>query len=595
MNLAASLSALFAPRTAPHLFGATRPNAPTRTDLQRWRMRFVLGTLFLCFGALVAKALYLQLWENDFLTREGNKRFIRHVPIPAHRGMLLDSNGEPLAISVPAETIAINPREAKATPQQIDQLAKLLGRNPQELHNMIADKGRSFVYLKRQAQQEDAQAVRALGIPGISFHQEYRRYYTAGQVMAQVLGVTNTDDHGQEGIESAYDAWLAGENGVQQAIKDGRGNLIEELDLVRLPKHGRDLKLSLNLQIQYLAWRELENAVREHDAKAASAVVLDAKTGEILAMANVPTYNPNDRSSMSAERARNRAVTDLFEPGSTMKPLFVSAALEAGIVNPKTRIDTGNGSFYLAGKPITDTHPKGILTVAQAIQVSSNVAMAKIAFDTPNEVYGVFLSKLRLGHKPASGLLGEASGRIAPYKHWSDVTKASMSYGMGMSVSLLQLARAYTVFANDGVIKPVTLRKNSEKESGEQIMRPGNARQVLAMLESVTAEEGTAPLARVAGYRVAGKTGTARKVENGHYAPHKYVGSFVGMAPASNPRVIVAVMIDEPRGLHYYGGLTAAPVFSRIMSGAMRFLAVPPDMPMEAPKPPRAPIVEEIA
>lgn len=583
-------------RSSSRPFSPNRPGAPSQTDLQRWRMRVVLGCLFLGFAALAGKALHLQLWQNDFLTREGNKRFMRHVPIPAHRGMLTDRNGEPLAISVPTETITLNPREAEASPQQIAQLARVLNVKPSDLQKRFASKQHAFVYLKRQVSQEEADAVRALGMPGIGFQQEYRRFYTAGQVMAQVLGVTNTDDRGLEGIERAFDASLAGEPGLQQAVKDGRGHLVEELDLVRLPKHGRDLQLALNLQIQYLAWRELEQAVREHNAQSAAAVVLDAKTGEILAMANVPTFNPNDRASMSAERARNRAVTDAFEPGSTMKPLFVAAALEAGIVRPGTRIDTGPGFFHLGSRKITDTHPKGVLTVAEAIQVSSNVAMAKIALDTPNEVYGEFLGKMGLGHRPTSGLAGETAGRIPPFQRWSEGTRVSVSYGMGMSVSLLQLARGYAAFANDGVLpRPTLVRNTADADTkGVRVMQARTAAQMRAMLESVTGENGTAPQARVAGYRVAGKTGTARKVENGQYAAGKYVASFVGMAPASDPRVVVAVMVDEPGGKLYYGGLVAAPAFSRIMAGAMRFLAVPPDMPMEPLSPSHAPVVEEV-
>jgi len=572
-----------------------RVNPLLRLDLQRWRMRLMLGLLFAAYAALSVRALYLQGWQDDFLQEKGEARINRLQPVPAYRGMITDRRGEPLAISTPVESIWLNPREAQATPEQIAALAGLLEIEPGSLKKIFQDKGKSFVYLRRQLPPDVAARALALQIKGLYSKPEYRRYYPSGEVMAHVLGLTSVEDKGIEGAELIYEKWLAGEPGLKRVARDRRGNVVEVLESVKLPRPGQDLALSLNLQIQYLAYRELAAAVQQHRARAGAVVVLDAKTGEILALANQPSYNPNNRATLTTDRARNRAVTDAFEPGSTMKPFLVAAALEAGIVRPDTRIDTGPGYLLVGDKKITDVHPKGNLSVAEAIQVSSNVATAKIALDMRSEDYWRTLSRAGFGAPPYSGLPGESSGRLRPYDSWRPIEKATMAYGHGISVSLMQLAHAYTVFANDGWMPPLTIVKRREAVVGQRILSERTAREVRAMLELATQDGGTAPQARVVGYRVAGKTGTAHKLIGGSYAPDKYLSSFVGMAPASDPRLVIAVVVDEPSGGVYYGGQIAAPVFSRVMAGALRLMAVPPDAPMESWTGPNhaAPLVAE--
>ncbi len=566
-------------------------------DLQRWRMRLTLALLFGGFVLLSGRAVYLQVLQSDFLTDQGEKRVQRIAPISAYRGMITDRRGEPLAVSTPVETLWVNPREASPTPAQLQSLAHILERNPDQLAKLFADKSKAFVYVERLVEPPKAEQVKALKIAGLHSKPAYRRYYPAGEVTAHVLGITNVEDNGQEGLELAYQSWLAGEPGAQRVVKDRPGNVVEVLERLKAPKPGRDLVLSLNQHIQYLAYRELSDAVASNHAKAGAVVVLDAKTGEILALANTPSFNPNSRSTFEAARLRNRAVTDTFEPGSTMKPLFVASALEAGVVTPETRVDTGHGWFQVGEKKITDTHPKGVITVAEAVQVSSNVAVAKIALtmNMRGEDYWKLMSRAGLGAAPKSGLPGEVGGRLRPANTWLPIEKATMAFGHGLSVSLLQLAHAYTAFANEGVMPGLTVLRRENSATGTRVMNPATAKQVLSMLELVTQDGGTAPMARVAGYRVAGKTGTAHKLVDGSYAGDRYVSSFVGLAPASDPRLVVAIMIDEPNGKDYYGGLVAAPVFSRIMSGALRFMAVPPDAPFDRQSAPpgAAPIVPE--
>ncbi|MBK6743742.1 MAG: penicillin-binding protein 2 [Hydrogenophilales bacterium] len=557
-------------------------NPLLRIDLQRWRMRVVMILLFGGFAALTARATYLQTWQTDFLNKEGGKRANRVVEIPAHRGMITDRRGEPLAISTPVESVWINPQEAQATPQQIQALATLLDIDPDELRRDFSDKKKSFVYLRRQLPPEIATSITALGIKGLSTTPEYRRYYPSGEVMAQVLGVTGVEDRGLEGLEFVYQSWLEGEPGAKRVLKDRLGNTVEDLELLRLPKHGRDLTLSINLQLQYLAYRELADALTRNQAQAGAIIVLDVRSGEVLALVNLPAFNPNNRTTMTRGRSRNRAVSDVYEPGSTMKPFLVAAALEAGTVTPETRIDTGPGWFMVGDKRIADVHPKGNLSVAEAIMVSSNVATAKIALDMKSEDYWRLLNHVGFGAQPNAGLASEASGRLRPYASWRPIEKATMAYGHGMSVSLLQLARAYAAIATDGILPPVTVVKRHEAPVGQRVMSIKTARAVRDMLELVTQEGGTAPQARVMGYRVAGKTGTAHKLVEGRYAADKYIASFVGIAPASNPRLVTAVMIDEPNGTQYYGGLVAAPVFSGVMTSALRLLAVPPDAPFKS-------------
>lgn len=556
-------------------------NPILRLDLQRWRMRLVMGLVFGGFAALTARAAYLQGWQNDFLNKQGDLRVQRVVEIPAHRGMITDRRGEPLAISTPVESIWLNPREAEATPSQIQALASKLDLDPDAVARLFADKAKAFVYLKRQVQPEIADAVLAQDIKGVHSTEEYRRYYPAGDVIGQVLGVTGADDNGLEGLEYAYQSWLAGEPGAKRVVKDRRGNTIEDLDLVRSPKPGQDLTLSLNLQLQYLAYRELTAAVEANKAKAGALVALDAHTGEILALVNVPTYNPNNRATMTPERDRNRAVADTYEPGSTIKPFLVSAALENGSVTPETRIDTDPGWLQIGDKRIHDVHAKGLISVAEIIQISSNIGAAKIALGMKSEDYWNMLNRAGFGAPPGSGFPGEAGGRLRPYESWRPIEKATMAFGMGMSVSLLQLARGYCAFADNGVLPRITILKRDTPATGVRLMSAKTAKEMQDMLERVTQPDGTAPQARITGYRVGGKTGTAHKALGGGYSATKYIASFVGMAPMSNPRVVVAVMIDEPNGKEYYGGLVAAPVFAKVMADTLRFMAIPPDKPLE--------------
>jgi cell division protein FtsI (penicillin-binding protein 3) len=566
-------------------------------DLQRWRMRLTLALLFGGFAALSTRAVYLQTWQTEFLNEEGDKRVQRVAPIPAYRGVISDRRGEPVAVSTPVETLWINPKQANPSSTQIQALAKILERKPDQIAALFAEKAKGFVYLERQLQPPKAREIMDLKIDGLFSKPEYRRYYPAGEGLAHVLGITDLEDRGQEGVELAFQSWLAGEAGSQRVLRDRLGNVVEVLEQIKQPKPGRDLVLSINQHIQYLAYRELSDAVQRNSARAGSVVVLDARSGEILALANVPSFNPNSRSTYVAENLRNRAVTDLFEPGSTMKPLMISAALDAHVVTPETTIDTGPGWFIVGDKKITDTHPKGVVTVAQAIQVSSNVAAAKIAMEMRGEDYWRLLTRAGLGAPPHSGLPGEVRGSLRPFNTWRPIEKATMAYGHGLSLSLLQLAHAYTAFANQGVMPSLTTLRRETTATGTQVMTADAANKVLAMMELVTQNGGTAPMARVAGYRIAGKTGTAHKfrIIGGGYEPDKYVSSFVGLAPASNPRLVVAVMIDEPHGHDYYGGLVAAPVFSRVMAGALRFMAVPPDTSFDRDSAPpgEAPVIPE--
>ncbi len=566
-------------------------NPLLRLDLQRWRMRLVMALVFGGFAALTARAAYLQGWQNDFLNKQGDMRVQRVVEIPAHRGMITDRRGEPLAISTPVESIWVDPREAGATPHQMKALASKLDLDTKSVARAFARHGRAFVYLKRQVQPEVADAVLAMKIGGVHSIPEYRRYYPAGNALSQVLGITGADDNGLDGLEYAYQSWLTGEPGAKRVIKDRMGNTIEDLEQVRPPRHGKDLTLSLNMQLQYLAFRELSAAVSENRAKAGALVAIDARTGEILALANVPAYNPNNRATMSPKRDRNRAVTDTYEPGSTIKPFLIAAALQDGTVTPRTLIDTDPGWLEIGHKRIHDVHNKGLISVAQVIQISSNIGAAKISLEMKSEDYWNMLSKVGFGTPPEAGFPGEAVGKLRPYQEWRPIEKATMAFGMGMSVSLLQLAHGYCAFADNGVLPKLTILKRTGPEQGTRVMSAKTATEVRAMLEMVTQPEGTAPEARIPGYRVGGKTGTAHKAIAGGYSPTRYIASFVGMAPMSNPRVVIAVMIDEPSGKDYYGGLVAAPVFSKVMADALRLMAIPPDKPLELVPP--APTVTE--
>ena len=569
-------------------------NPALSVRLPVWRARLLLLLVFCGFMVLAARAFYLQGLHNDFLQQKGETRYARVVEITAHRGMVTDRNGEPLAVSTPVESVWASPADASLSTEQRFKLARLLGTDPAELRRRLADSEREFVYLKRQLPPEQAAKVVQLNLPGVFLQREYRRYYPAAEVTAHVVGFTGVDDNGQEGIELAYQEWLAGKRGSRRVIKDRLGRIVEDIESIRAPQQGRDLALSIDQRIQYLAFRELKSAIAEHAAKAGSIVVLDATSGEVLALANWPTYNPNNRDTLKMARSRNRAVVDLFEPGSTLKPFTAAAALETGLVGPGSVIDTEHGRFSIGRRTIRDVHPEGFLTVSQVIQKSSNVGSAKIALAmAPQKLWAIF-SAVGFGTQTRVGFPGEASGRLRAYQSWKPIEHATMSYGHGVSVSLLQLARAYSVFATDGELKQLTLIRRDQPAEGKRVVSRRTAQAVRRMLETVTQPGGTATRAQVAGYRVAGKTGTAHKLDGATYAADRYVSSFVGIAPATNPRLVIAVMIDEPGGKHYYGGEVAAPAFSNVMAGALRLLGVTPDAPPDNVIPPEsAPLIGE--
>ncbi len=545
-----------------------------------WRARLVLIALGVAFGVLVGRAAYLQGWNRDFLQAKGESRYSRTLEIPAHRGRILDRNGEALAISTPVKSIWAMPDDVALSARQLAALAGALGVPREEVGRRLAATERDFVYLRRQVPPETAERVATLGMPGIYQSKEYRRYYPAGETMAHVLGFTDVDDVGQEGIELAYQSELAGRPGSRRVIKDRLGQVVEDVESVREARDGRDLVLALDSRIQSLAYAQLKRAVEHHRANGGGIVVLDATTGEVLALANLPTYNPNNRAKLVGSQLRNRAVTDAFEPGSTLKPFTIALALEMGRLAPTTLIDTAPGSLTIGPATIRDPHPEKALTVEQVIQKSSNVGAAKIALQLPAAAMWDMFDDVGFGTAPQLGFPGEAIGRVRPYKSWRPIEQATMSYGHGIAVSLVQLARAYTVFARDGELLPLSLLKLDGPPPGKSVLSQRTAGMVRHMLELAVEPGGTAPRARIMGYRVAGKTGTAYKQENGGYVPGKYIASFVGFAPASRPRLVVAVMIDEPTDGEYYGGAVAAPVFAEVMAGSLRILGVPPDAPM---------------
>jgi len=542
-----------------------------------WRRRLLLVMVLMGFAVLLGRGIYLQSVHKAFLQQKGDARYSRSLILPAHRGMITDRYGEPLAISTPVESIWASPPDVKVTQAQITKLAKLLDIKPVELNKKLTSNNqREFIYVKRRIPPELAGRVMQLGIPGVFMQREYRRYYPEGEVMAHLVGFTGVDENGQEGFEFVQQDWLSGKPGSRRVIKDRQGRIVEDLEAVKVPQDGHDLVLSIDRKIQYLAYRELAAAVESNKAKAGAAIVLDAKTGEVLAMVNLPTYNPNNPVNM-AGRSRNRAIVDSFEPGSTLKPVTAAAAIESGNYTAETEIQTAPGFIKIGAATVHDTHPQGLITVAQMIQKSSNVGAAKIALSLkPQYLWSVF-NQMGFGHPTNIGFPGEASGKLRNYKTWRPIEQATMAFGHGISLTLLQLARAYTVFANDGELRPVSLLKLKDFPIGQQVFSAETARSIKDMLELVVQSGGTAPKAQILGYRVAGKTGTAHKLGVGGYQQDRYVSSFVGMAPASNPRLIMAVMIDEPSNGQYYGGAVAAPVFSVVMAGALRMLAIPQD------------------
>ena len=551
-----------------------------RLKLEGWRSTLVFALVAAAFVGLAARAFYLQAVDMGFLQAKGEARYARVIDLPASRGPVKDRNGQALAISTPVESICATPEDLEeAGDAQVRSLARALGMAEGEMRQKFARKDRQFVYLKRQISPDQAAKVIALGTPGVFQQREYRRYYPAGEVMAHVVGFTGIEDNGQEGIELAAEDRLAGARGSRKVIKDRRGRIVEDVEGLRAPRDGEEVVLAIDQRLQFLAHRELKAAVEGNRAKGGSLVILDAKTGEVLALVNQPDYNPNNRANVTGRQTRNRSVTDLFEPGSTMKPFTVAEALETGVVKPETTIQTGQGTMTLGGWTITDTHPNGLLTVAQVIQKSSNIGTSKIQLQMPAERMGTFYRELGFGSAPQTGFPGEARGQLRPWAKWKPIEQATMSYGHGLSVSLLQLARAYTIFTNEGQLLPLTLLKRDAQPIGKRLISRETSIEVNRMMEMAVMPGGTAPRAQVPGYRVAGKTGTAHKAENGGYAEHKYVSSFVGFGPVTRPRFIVAVMLDEPQGAKYYGGDVGAPVFSSVMGAALRMMSVAPDAP----------------
>ena len=556
-------------------------NSPLLSQLlPAWRARFVAALILLAFGTLAARSVYLQVVRNDFLQQKGESRYARVIELSATRGRIADRSGDMLAVSTPVKSVWAIPEDARLAPAQARELAALLEMDVGEINRRLATE-KDFVFIKRQIPPDTAEKVAALNLPGIHQQREYRRYYPAGEVTAHMLGFTGAEDRGQEGIELAFDAQLAGKPGSRRVIKDRLGRIVEDVESIKPPQDGREIALALDAKIQYLAFTHLKQALAEHRAKAGGVVVLDAKTGEVLALANLPAYNPNNRIKLTGAQLRNRALTDVFEPGSTMKPFTVALALEKGRFRFDSQIQTAPGRITIGNATIHDAHPHGLLTVAQVIQKSSNVGAAKIAgVFAPEEMWQMF-DALGFGQPLRLGFPGEVGGRLRPYKTWRPIEQATMSYGHGISVTLMQLARAYLAFARDGDLIPLSLtRLESPPLAGKSIFSAQTAREVRAMLEMAVLPGGTAPRAQIPGYRVAGKTGTSHKLEGGNYAD-RYVAAFVGFAPVSDPRLVVAVMIDEPSAGKYYGGEVAAPVFAQVMAGSLRTLGVAPDAPLK--------------
>ncbi len=567
------------------------------------RLRIVLGVLLLAALGLVARAVDLQLMDHTFLSSQGDARYMRVQTITAHRGTITDRYGEPLAVSTPVDSVWANPQELTQVADRLPELAKALGRSTESLARRVSSNTeREFLYLARHLQPEKGARIKALGIPGVYLLREYRRYYPAGEVAGHLLGFTSIDDNGQEGLELAYDHWLAGENGAKRIIQDRYGRVVENLERVREVRPGKDLVLSIDLRIQYLAYRELKRALIEHRARAGSLVMLDVQTGEVLAMVNQPAFNPNDREQLEARRYRNRAVTDMFEPGSSIKPFVLAAALASGRYQPESTVDTSTGPLKYGRYTVSDKHPLGVIDLTTVLAKSSNVAMAKVALDIPREQLWQVLDAFGFGQVSTSGFPGESAGLLSHYSNWRPVAISSMSHGYSLSVTPLQLARGYAVLGAGGIERPITFLRagagangiaggivntgsGSGNSAGTRVLDADAAASLVRMLEAVVAPEGTGTQAALSGYRVAGKTGTAWKAVAGGYSQELYVATFAGLAPASRPRLACVVMIDEPRGKHYYGGEVAAPAFAAVMAGALRLLAVAPDdLPVQEPE-----------
>lgn len=556
------------------------PLLASRTPV--WRSKFVVAAVGFGFLGLAARATYVQVIHSDFFKRQGEVRFVRTIELPAHRGRLLDRNGLILASSVPAASIWAIPEDVDdkqpTVRERLKEAAQLMGMPLDKLLARFSDEDKSFVWIKRQLDWDVGQKIMALGIKGIYLRKEYKREYPEGESVAHVVGFTNVEDHGQEGMELAFDSELAGKAGSLRVIKDGRGRVVEGIGAETPPVDGRDIQLSIDSKIQFFAYQKLRDTVIASKAKAGSVVVLDAHSGEVLALTNYPSYDPADRRDLTGEQLRNRAITDTFEPGSTMKPITIGTALELGRVKHDTIIDTRPGRFAIGGFTISDTHDYGVLTVDGVIQKSSNIGALKVAQRmTPQEMWTVHTA-LGYGQKPQIAFPGAASGRLRPWKTWKPVEQATIAYGYGLSASLFQIARSYTVFANDGRVLPATMLKTDVRPRGTQVFSPETAELVRHMLWLAAGPGGTGQKAQTMGYSIGGKSGTARKQAGKGYAAGKYRAWFTGMAPIDNPRIIVAVMVDEPTAGSYYGGSVSGPVFSEVVQQTLRLMGVAPDL-----------------
>jgi cell division protein FtsI (penicillin-binding protein 3) len=551
-----------------------------------WRSKFLVALVGLGFVVLLGRAVYVQIVGSEFFQKQGEIRFARKLELPASRGRIVDRNGQILAASVPAPSLWVLPKDFEASTAQRRALARLLGMTTAELEKRLDDNP-NFIWLRRQVDEQVAKDVMALNVKGLHQVREYKRKYPEGEASAHVVGFTNAEERGQEGVELSFDAELAGRDGLRRVIKDRLGRVVEDIGDSVAPVDGRDLRLAIDSKVQFFAYQRVRDAVAEHKAKAGSVVVLDVQTGEVLALANYPSFAPGERRNLNREQMRNRALTDSFEPGSTMKPFIAALALETGRVTPRTTIQTAPGHIMITGSRISDAHPHGPLTVAEVIQKSSNVGTTKMAMQMqPREMWELY-TELGFGQKPHIPFPGAVTGRLRPYKTWRPIEQATMSYGYGLSVSLFQLARAYTVLANDGELLPLSLVRRDEaaqeggapiRPVGLRVMSPQTARDVRHMLQLAAGPGGTAPKAQAIGYSVGGKTGTAHKQEGKGYAEKKYRAWFVGMAPVDKPRIVVAVMVDEPNNGKYYGGDVAAPVFSEVVQQTLRMMGVPPDL-----------------
>lgn len=547
-----------------------------------WRSKFLVALVGASFCVLLGRALYVQVIGTDFFQKQGEIRYARTLELPASRGRILDRNGLILASSIPAPSLWAIPKDFDADKSQRRQLAKLIGMTPKELEDKLDD-NQNFVWLRRQAEDQVAKDVLALGLKGIHQVREYKRRYPEGEAATHVVGFTNVEDKGQDGIELGYQGQLAGRDGSRRVIKDRLGRVVEDIGESVAPVDGRDIDLSIDSKVQFFAYQRIRDAVAEHKAQAGSVVVLDAQSGEVLALANFPSYNPADRRNLTGAQLRNRAITDTFEPGSTMKPFIAGWAMETGRVTPNTMLQTAPGRMTLTGSTITDAHPHGDLTVAQAIQKSSNVGAVRMAMQfTPKEMWELY-AQVGFGQKPQIGFPGAVTGRLRPYKTWRPIEQATMSYGYGLSASLLQIAHAYTAFAHDGEVIPISLLKRplegpDSQIPGVRVFSPKTAQSVRDMLQLAAGPGGTGPKAQTMGYTVGGKSGTAYKQEGKGYATKKYRAWFVGLAPISHPRIIVAVMVDEPSNGKHFGGDVAAPVFSQVVQQTLRTLGVAPDL-----------------